>query len=370
MSLLVSCLAFMVFNGQVLVPIDHQIPGSKKIAIQYSFENNFEEGRETVFLVDDPLKDVSHSLDPILVLEGNWNVVRIHGRHHSADIKKMLLERDNLSWKEAYRFYNQHQVAHDIEYVRKKLLGDQKVILLGHSSSAAGLLYYISIFPEKVSRSILMSPLLFDVQENLRFSTEILPLVDFGFKIDAELLFDYAIRSGLNFVQFEEDERYTFFLSSLLFSYFQFGLQNRILKVDDVAKKVRIFEHFFAFGFKENLKHPIAEWMREVSSGLWLAYKKSPFPIHGTYYDQVWRNQGNILILGGKYDLLVNYHSYEVLAEFFPNSTLVIINEGHSLNKLYSSGLMARLLNAFLENSVVEKIRVFEEMRKLSLLSK
>lgn len=366
MKILYFIFSLFMIQEQLLVPIDHQLANSKKIPITYSIVGEFNESKETIFLLEDPLDLFHDTLNQTLGLEEKWNVVKIHGRQHSPEIKRLVYQNGDVNWESAYRFYNQRQVAFDLEYLREKILGDQKVILLGHSSSGAGLLQYLSLFPEKVSKCILRSPLIFDIQNNVGFSTEILKFNQTKNTLDGPSLFYFSTRTSLDFTEFTDEECEDTFFSSFSYPNFQYGLLDSI-SLEEIAIQVRIFEHSHAFSSQKYQQHPLAQWMKKASSDLWSTYNQNPFPTYGTKYNQIAQNQVKVLILAGKFDLLINYHSYEVLAEFFSNSETTIINDGHGLSTLKTTGILARLSHAFLANDVEQKVSIFEEMKKLSL---
>ncbi|UJP66512.1 hypothetical protein [Mongoliitalea daihaiensis] len=351
---------------QVMVPIDHQLQDSKKIPITYTIIGDFDKNRESIFLVDDPLLTWDELFDIAKGLQEKWNIVRVHGRQQSEEIKKLVVQNEQVNWKLAYRFYNQQQAVMDLEYVRKAIVGDQKIILLGQGSAAAGLLHYSTNYPESVSKSVWLSPLILDVHKNLGFFTPIHKLSRSNALLNPLLLFYFSSQTSLNLRDLSADESLWGYFSSFLFPNFQYAFLRNV-HLEDIATQVRLFEHSYAFGLANDQRHPFGNWLREASSDLWVAHQKERFDVYGIRYDQPMEVQEATLILAGKFDLLVSYHSYEVLSELVRMNKPIIINDGHGLTALHSSGLLPDLIHAFLTNDAEGKVRVFEEMKRLGL---
>lgn len=351
---------------QVMVPIDHQLEDSRKIPITYTIIGGFDKNRESIFLVDDPLDTWDDNFGLVNGLQDKWNIVRVHGRRQSEEIKKLVGPYEQANWKLAYRFYNQRQVAQDLEYVRKAIVGDQKIILLGQGSSAAGLLQYLSTFPERVSKSVWLSPLIFDVHKNLSFFTPIHKLSRANVSLNPLLLYHFASQTSLNLGNLSTDESLWGYFSSFLFPNLHYAFLKK-LPLDDVATQVRLFEHSYAFGLATDQGHPIGNWLKAISEQVWAVYNQERFDIYGVNYDQSSQIQESTLMLAGKFDLLINYHSYEVLSELLTMNKPIIVNDGHGLTALHSSGLLPALIESFLANDTDKKVQVFEEMKRLGL---
>ncbi len=149
------------------VPLDHSDPNSRTISISYHLMNEFDPSKETLFTLRDRLDENVQRLDYIADFGKEVNWVNISGRYYSEDLQAFIESHAKGDWDKIYRWLNQNQVANDIELIRKKLLGDQKVMILGYSSSASLVLHYLSSHKENVSKLICINPLLFDIEENL-----------------------------------------------------------------------------------------------------------------------------------------------------------------------------------------------------------
>jgi hypothetical protein len=135
-----------------------------------------------------------------------------------------------------------------------------------------------------------------------------------------------------------------------------------------VSFAVRSFEHSIELMTEANSDFPIANFLKEKSDGLWMAYFKEKFPLIGTNYDVGLSFTGQVIILGSAYDLLINPKVVDVLAEFFPKSTLVLFRDGHSLEKVRDAKEFYILLLAFLKNDFHQKVRSYQILNDLNLL--
>jgi len=363
-------------SESIRVPIDHLNPNSKRININYTFENNFIESRVTAFILDDPLNEVFRAYDVPPEVKKKFNLVRIEGRHQLQVLKDELNSSDKIDWKKAYQVYNQHQIVSDIEWIRTKLLGDQEVILIGHSSSASTIIYYTSQYPDKVRQVICLSPLIFDIQRNLRFDRSASSVEDIHTHLSKNQLFDFFVYSSYDFLNGNSDERKLIAQSAFLnFNYYHFllpGFSNRQILKDDIGLKVRMFEHSYEYD-DQNIDSSIGpnmirDWMHENSKELWEEYTNHHFDVHGVHYDKGDNYSGNIFILGGAFDLLINSNSYEILAELYRYSTLILLKDGHSLNKIRAEGLLDDLILAIMENDFDKKVEALDTLHKNELV--
>jgi len=304
----------------------------------------------------------------------NFNVVRIEGRHQLQTLKDEVISSNKIDWKKAYQVYNQNQIASDIELIRAKLLGEKEVILIGHSSSASTFIYYTSRYPDKVSQVICLSPLIFDIQRNLRFDRSMLRIEDIDSTLYQNQTVNFIFHSTYDFLNGTPEVRKSALQSAILhFKYNHYLLPgfSNILD-DDIGLKVRMFEHSYAY-VDQNVglamgPNVIREWMHESSKELWDVHTNYNIDVHGVHYDKGDKYLGNIFILGGAFDLLINSNSYEILAEFYRNSTLLLIKDGHSLNKIRDEGLLDDLIYAFMVNDFDKKVAALDALHNKEIV--
>jgi len=361
-------------SGSIKVPIDHLNPNSKRIEIYYTFDNDFIEERKTVFVLDDPLDGVFRAFHISDQIKENFNIVRIEGRHQLQTLKDEIISSNKIDWKKAYQVYNQNQIASDIELIRAKLLGEREVILIGHSSSASTFIFYTSRYPIKVSQVICLSPLIFDIQRNLRFDRSLLRIEDIDSTLSQNQEVNFNFYSTYDFLNGTPEVRKSALQSAILhFKYNHYLLPgfSNILD-DDIGLKVRMFEHSYAYVDQNDNSqiepNSIREWLYENSKDLWDEHTTQNFDVHGVHYDKGDKYLGNIFILGGAFDLLINSNSYEILAEFFRHSTLLLLKDGHSLNKIRSAGLLDNLILAIMKNDFDKKVEALDALHDYELV--
>ncbi|WP_111670767.1 alpha/beta fold hydrolase [Algoriphagus litoralis] len=350
----------------IQVPLDHGDPQSRKITVTYHYENEFDPRRETVFTVDDPIDYALQGFDLSESIKAEFNWVRISGRHFSKDLEKFIHENANQDWEKIYRWLNQNQVSQDIELIRKKILCERKVMLIGYSSSTGILLHYLSTYSQSVDKLICINPFLMDIQTNLSFwnfsnNFQNQPTV----LTDAEF-FGFAYRSSVDYFNSDPSLRDSLIDSSM--KDFKENHSNSMEIKFPTSFAVRAFEHTIELMADGNSDFPVANFLKEKSEPFWTTYLEKRFPLIGTNYDVGLSFGGQVIILGSAYDLLINPKVVDVLAEFFPRSTLVLFRDGHSLEKTKKAEEFSVLLLAFLKDDFQMKVNAYQSLTELNLL--
>ena len=350
----------------ILVPLDHSDPESRKIPISYHFENEFDPERETVFTLDDPVDVGFLKLDLSESVKTEFNWVRISGRHFSEDLQNFIQENSQEDWEKIYRWLNQNQVSQDIEIIRKKILGKKKVILIGYSSSAGIMMHYLSSYSQSVEKLILINPFLMDIQTNLSFWNFSNYFQNQPTALTKCEFFEFAYRSSFDFFNSDPSLRDSLINSSM--KAFKEDTMNSVEVKFPFSLAVRSFEHSIELRSKPNTDFPVASFLKEKSEPIWNIYSQKKFPLIGTNYDVGLSFKGQVILLGSAYDLLINPKVVDVLAEFFPESTLVMFRDGHSLEKVRKTEEFYVLLLAFLKNDFQQKVRSYQILIDLNLL--
>jgi pimeloyl-ACP methyl ester carboxylesterase len=365
---LIIALFFNPMAETIQVPLDHADPESRKITITYHFENQFDNSRETIFSIDDPIDEAYQDFELSDSIKAKFNWVRISGRYFSEDLQKFITENAEGHWDKIYTWLNQNQVAKDIELIRQQILGDEKVTLIGFSSSSALFLHYLSTHPNSVRKLIFINPLLFDIQSNLSFwgfsesfknqSTDL---------SDAEF-FDFAYQSSHDYFNLSPSKRDSLISNSL--KKFKEQKSDSILLYDQfpMSFAVRSFEHTVGLEQKGNSFDPISTYLKEKSEPIRASYSQRKFPVTGINYDAGLSFKGEVMIIGGAFNLLINPKVVDVLAEFFPESTLILFRDGHSLEKIRRQKEFSDLLLAFLKNDFEMKVKAYQSLAASNLL--
>ncbi|REG85420.1 alpha/beta fold hydrolase [Algoriphagus antarcticus] len=353
-----------------LVPYDHHLPNSRKIEVQVEFLNEFNAERETVFLLEDAFDDLFMHFNELLDFTESSNFVLIKGRKNSEELKRGVMHSGKPDYQLAYKLFNQDQVARDIEVIRKVLLGDKKVILLGYSSAAMVLQHYLSLYPQQVSRMISVNPLVFDIQKNLGF-----PEFNLSFptlKFSPEQLFDFSYYSNFNRqMSSAKSASYSSLIGFLSYRDVLRGFSHKIYFENDFALQVRLFEHSIALsGFQNTSQkpNPNFELMKKWSEAIWNTYLETNFPVFGTNYDDLLHFQGKVVLIGGAFDQLIYPKSYDILAEFYSNSTLLLLKDGHAFQKTSGKEGMHQLVEAFITNDFEKKIAAYKKLSEANLI--
>lgn len=346
----------------VEVPIDHANSQSRKIKISFTLEIPFDEKKETVFLFKDPVDEVYGGFQVSPIISENYNLVTIKGRYESKDLMEFLQSFHSNDWEVAYKYLNQWQVARDIEFIRRELLGDKQVSLIGFSSSAALFHYYQAHFPARIKIFISLSPLLLDIQENLSFWKQIGFIDSERLTLENSQLTDLAFYAHQDFFTTRSTEIDSLLPLALEESSLKPGIRNA--ENLSVSLQVRLFE----LSQNTSPKDKVIMGFRLNSSPIWETFESNSFEVFGQRYDENSKFLGKLLLVGGAFNLLQNPKSFDALAEFYPNSTLVILKDGQSLTKFFNSPVFPSILTAFLEDNTSKKIGTYAELRSRDLL--
>ncbi|MCE7054078.1 alpha/beta hydrolase [Algoriphagus sp. AGSA1] len=347
-----------------LVPYNHLLPDSRKIGVQVEFLNEFDSERETVFLLEDAFDELYLSFNELLDFSESSNFVLIKGRKDNDELKRGVIHSGNLDYQLAYKLFNQDQVARDIEVIRQELLGNKQVILFGYSSAAMVLQYYLSLFPQHVKRMISVNPLVFDIQKNLSFPYSGLSFSDI--KLSDVQSFDFGyyanFNKGILSKKALSKENLMVFLT----------LQDVLMglaKGEDIESNiplmVRMFEHAIALSGlqdSEQKSNPSLDVMKKLSSSLWSAYQSTNFDFYGTNYDRLLEFEGKMILIGGAFDHMIYSKSYDVLAEYYANCTLLLLHDGHGLQQALKLTSFHELVNAFITNDTAGKISAYKKL--------
>lgn len=354
----------------LLVPYDHHLPDSRKIEIQVEFLNEFDTERETVLLLADAFDELFLPFDELLDFSESSNFILIKGRKSNEELRRGVMHSGKPDYQLAYKLYNQDQVARDIEVVREELLGDGQVVLLGYSSAALVLQHYVSLYPQHVRRMISVNPLAFDVQKNLGFPEFGLsfPAMEFGL----EQLVDFCYYSNFDReIPTRKSAANSSMLGFLTFRDILTGFSGKEKAGNDFALMVRLFEHSIALSGlqNENQKtNPIFTLMKELSLPIWEAYMKTDFPIFGTNYDELSNFVGKTILIGGAFDQLIYPKSYDILAELYSDPTLLLLRDGHALQKTAGDQGLNALIEAFITNDFDSKIAAYKKLADSNLI--
>lgn len=347
-----------------MVPYNHLLPDSRKIEIQVEFLNEFDDEKETVFLLEDAFDDLYLPFYELLDFSESSNFVLIKGRKDNEELARGVMLSGVLDYQLAYKLYNQDQVARDIEVIRRELLGDGQVILFGYSSAAMVLQHYLSLFPQRVKRMISVNLLVFDVQKNLSFSSSGLSFPDLNLSDEQHVDFSYYA----NFYKDDLSRKAASKENLIEFLTFQdvlTGLANLQDIQNNIPLVVRLFEHAIALsGFQDSLNKSnlSLEVMKKLSSPLWSSYQSSNFDFYGTNYDRLLEFDGKMILIGGAFDHLIYSKSYDVLAEYYSNCTLLLINDGHGIQQALKLTSFKELVNSFITNDTAGKVAAYKKL--------
>jgi hypothetical protein len=215
---------------------------------------------------------------------------------------------------------------------------------------------------------VCINPLLLDIQTNLSFWSLSESCKNQSTSLSDAEFFDFAYQSATDYFNIPESKRDSLISNSL--KEFKEQKSDSILYSDHfpMSFAVRSFEHTLGLEQKGNSFDPISNYFREKSEPIWANYSQQKFPLIGINYDVGLSFKGEVMIIGGAYNLLINPKVADVLAEFFPKSTMIMFRDGHSLQKIWEEKDFFNLLLAFLKNDFNMKVKAYQSLADLNLL--
>ncbi len=147
------------YHRYIEVPLSYKNPARGTFKLYYELCSDFDVTKPTILIPTDGQRTLSQvgwadKYKKMFNLDYNTVTYEYRGMFCS---KIKELESKNIDWALAYEFLNSDNVVEDIESIRKDLLGEKQINILGGSGTAMIGLKYIAKYPEKVKRAFLMS---------------------------------------------------------------------------------------------------------------------------------------------------------------------------------------------------------------------
>ncbi|MBC7364258.1 MAG: alpha/beta fold hydrolase [Candidatus Aminicenantes bacterium] len=147
------------YHRYIEVPLSYKDPARGTFKLYYELCSDFDVNKPTILIPTDGQRSLSQvgwadKYKKMFDLDYNTVTYEYRGMFCS---KIKELGSKNIDWALAYEFLNSDNVVEDIESIRKDLLGEKQINILGGSGTAMIGLKYISKYPEKVRRAFLMS---------------------------------------------------------------------------------------------------------------------------------------------------------------------------------------------------------------------
>lgn len=137
------------------MPVSYQNPDGETFLLYYELCSDFDESRPTVIIPTDAQRSLSQvgwadKYKEMFELE-EYNTVTFEYRGmYASGIPEV--SNPGLDWSRAYQILNSDNAVEDIERIRRDLMGDRQVFILGGSGTAMMGLKYISRYPQNVKK--------------------------------------------------------------------------------------------------------------------------------------------------------------------------------------------------------------------------
>lgn len=141
------------------VPVDYNRPRGESFRLYYEVNRDFDSSKPTILIPTDAQRSFSQAgwADRYKkVFSTRLNVVIFEYRGTFCSAIPGLNLRD-IDWERAWQVYHSDNVVEDMERIRRHLLGDRPIHVLGGSGTAMMGLKYLSKYHQHVERAYLMS---------------------------------------------------------------------------------------------------------------------------------------------------------------------------------------------------------------------
>jgi len=368
---------------EIEVPFDHNDPKSGSAPIYYEFGKPYQEDKPTVFIISDAQQFYIRKGE-VVNFQDRWfgddfNVLGIVGRGTAPQFIEKALDADGKpDWLNAWKIFNYKQWLGDIESVRKAVLGENnKIMIYGESGGAMLSHQYLADYGQYVSRAFTRAavhPFLVGeldlnsdrfwkeigehdpelhglVNQALdRFadqrSTVVMTLQRQNFFVTPDELGagrDKLIRALAN-----GDEDYY----AEVREKYEVDAVNEIMGTNEVIPiRVRLFEFLIPSGARERLAegvlYPDYEVQVDLSEPMLELYDEGKIPPLTFDFKGLPAVEGEVFILAGRWDHVVDYRTSIALAGHYPNSYLFLADDDHMFKGFEESKLLAPVLQTF-----------------------
>lgn len=146
-------------SGYVKAPISYKYPEWGTFRLYYEVNSNFDSSKPIVLIPTDAQRgssQVGMADQYRKIFDISFNVLTYEYRGQFCSSIPEFQKR-GWTWEKAYLAFNSDNAVEDIELIRKHLLGDKKICILGGSGIAMLGLKYLVKYHKHVSRAFLMS---------------------------------------------------------------------------------------------------------------------------------------------------------------------------------------------------------------------
>ncbi|MHA7131633.1 alpha/beta fold hydrolase [Algoriphagus namhaensis] len=347
------------------VPLDHLNPNSRKISIEYLFNEPFDPNKKTILTHADPLDEflgVGHLTE---VKTEEFNVIHVRGRYSSPGLTNFFDENPTITWSDKYRWLNRYQVIQDMEWIRKAFLGNSPVILLGFGSNAGLVHYYLHEYPNQVEKVVSLNPLLLDIPKNLSFWDLLESFDDLSKNFSAEEIIHFSAQADQPYFFMDKLSR-----DSLISEHMNIFLQSDTKRsIEDLFPSLgaRAFEHFMDIGIYD--LGTLGHFLRLLSIDLRNEPSKKILEIYqGTNYDLGKQFTSKMIVIGGAYNLLLDPKSFDAIGELYPNSNVFLLKDGYNFSRTREAEIWNDLLAVFYSDDTPGQVRMYAKLQGMDLL--
>ncbi|SFO71923.1 hypothetical protein SAMN04488519_11290 [Algoriphagus ornithinivorans] len=335
----------------------------KKIKIEYTIQNPFDPEKKTIITHEDPFDKYLGVGDLLNVELKDFNYIKIHGRYFSSDLSRFLKENESIESEKKFHWLSRTQIINDIELVRKEILGDRQVILLGFGSGAGLIHYYLHEYPTSVEKVVSLNPLLFDIPKNLSFWDLLGGFESIVNEYSINQIIRFSIQSSQPYFFMDKTIRDSVLKANIEEFTRRFDLKN--LEETNLSLGVRAFEHELDNGiydlgpFRHFLSLLSIEWQFDLNSFDWFK---------GTNYDLGREFKSKLTLIGGVYNLVLDPKSFDVIGEFYPNSSVYLLKDGFDFSITRNKEMWAEMISSFCSDDISDQIKIFKLLQEKDLL--
>lgn len=158
-SLFAECPKEDFTHHYIDVPIDYSNPSLGTFKLYFEVNNDYNSTKPTLFIITDGQQPINVNGKPDFYKERiniSLNVVLIEHRGMPCSKIDYVYEDGNLNWRKAYTVFDSNNVVEDIESVRKSfLVQNTKILITGGSGGGVLASQYLAKYSKNVSKAFL-----------------------------------------------------------------------------------------------------------------------------------------------------------------------------------------------------------------------
>ncbi len=364
--LLISCFLSLIENMgspvnfpsdetlEIKIPVffDYNNPRKGKSEISVISYNVFDSKKETIIVVTDVFSDYADKTSYFDGYAENFNILIIknRGAHKSFEEKaRGEAQRDLCS---AYTLFSAFQYVNDIESIRKSLLKDNKVYLFAAGAAASLVHQYVTLFGDHVGKFVTLDPIIVDLNSAIGYYK--------SFESFNEL-FKQLPQNNKSYQSTPSQ------ISDHNDNTFSNTYRNKGDDFVNLSQKIRFYELVFPYIRDVGMDEADVKFEFDVSA-LITKVDCPHFTFSGTNYDKLLKYTGKGIIISSIESTTADHRVSQILAEYYQNCSLLLINDASTITLLKNSNDLADYLHAFFTGDIDAMVVLYDKLLEAKII--